>query len=96
MLRDALLFALCCGGDFTEHAVEYPPMYRIECVPVKKAGETGRIEDCGLPDCRATAVRFDFELQPGTPGNFHFRSQIKPMIRIKTLDSPEIQRVPRR
>jgi len=41
------------------------------------------------------AVRFNFELKPGTARQFHLCHEVQPAGWFKTLNAPEIQRIAR-
>jgi len=68
-------------------------MHRVKHVPIEKPRQSGRIENSGLPNDGASAIRFYFELQPSAARHFHFSYQTEFVIRHKGLYSPEIQSI---
>src|ERR1039457_4681441 len=69
-------------------------MDRKKGVPIQNPAESGRIEDCGLPNYGALVGCFHFELKPRAARHFHLRHQVQPTARFDTLDAPEIQSIP--
>ena len=65
----------------------------IKSVPIEKPAEPCRIEDSGLPNHRAIAGWFNFELKPCTARHFQFRHEVEPAVRFTTLDAPEIKSI---
>jgi hypothetical protein len=76
-----------------EHPFENTVVDWIKSVPINKPAEPCRIENCGLPNHRAIAGWFNFELKPRTARNFHFRHEVEPAARFDTLDAPEIESI---
>jgi hypothetical protein len=69
-------------------------MEGIEPIPIESSGEAQGIEDGSLVDDSPLRMGFDFILEPGATGQFHFRPEAKESILLIGFNPKEINYVP--